>query len=66
MTTYMTEESEHYMGRLKVDESLATSFGPESDTKDKHTTRPGLPRANFPTNFAEAKNVTRFLLALGP
>jgi hypothetical protein len=62
----MTEESEHYMGRPKVHKSPATLLDPERDTKDKHTTRPGLPRAILATYFAEAKNVARFLLATGP
>jgi hypothetical protein len=47
----MTEESEHYMDRLKVHKSPATSLDPEPDTKDKHTTRPGPPRAIVATYF---------------
>jgi hypothetical protein len=62
----MTEESEHYMGRLKVHKSSVTSLDPELDTKDKHTTRPGLPRAILATYFTEAEHVARFLLAPGP
>jgi hypothetical protein len=66
MTKYMTEESEHYTGRPKVHKSPATSLDSEPDTKDKHTTRPGLPRAILATYFTEAEHVTRFLLARGP
>jgi hypothetical protein len=54
------------MGRLKVYKCPATSLDPEPDIKDKQTTRAGLPRAILATYFAEAKNVARFLLALGP
>jgi hypothetical protein len=62
----MTEESEHYMDRPKVHKSLATSLDPEPDTQDKQTTRPGPPRVVTTTYFAEAKHVTRLLLARGP
>jgi hypothetical protein len=54
------------MGRPKVHKSPATSLDPEPDTKDKHATRPGLPRAILATYFTEAEHVARFLLALGP
>jgi hypothetical protein len=66
MTKYMTEESEHYMDRPKVHKLHATSLDPELDTKDKHTTRPSLPRAILVTYFTEAKHVTKFFLAPGP
>jgi hypothetical protein len=33
MSNYMTEESEHYTGRLKVHKSPATLLDPEPDTK---------------------------------
>jgi hypothetical protein len=59
----MTEESEHYMGQPRVHKSPATSLDPEPDTQDKHTTSPGLPRANIATYFTEAEHVARFLLA---
>jgi hypothetical protein len=62
----MTEESEHYMDRSKVHKSPATSLDPELDTQDKHTTRPGPPRAVPTTYFAEAQHVARLLLAPGP
>jgi hypothetical protein len=62
----MTEESEHSTCCPKVHRLPVTSLDPEPDTKDKHTTRPGLPRAILVTYFAESKNVTRFLLAPGP
>jgi hypothetical protein len=62
----MIEESEHYMDRLKVHKSSATSLDPEPDTEDKHTTRPGLPRAILATYFTEAEYVARFLLAPEP
>jgi hypothetical protein len=62
----MTEESEHYMDRPKVHKSPATLLYPEPDTKDKHTTRPGLPKAILVTYFAEAEHVARFFLAPGP
>jgi hypothetical protein len=42
----MTEESNHYMGHPKVHKSPTTSLDPEPGTKDKHTTRPGLPQSN--------------------
>jgi hypothetical protein len=62
----MTEESEHYMDRLKVHKSPATSLDPEPDTQDKYTTSPGPPRANLGIYFIEAEYVARFLLAPGP
>jgi hypothetical protein len=62
----MTEESKHYMDRLKVHKSPATSLDPEPDTQDKHTTRPGLPRAITMTYFTQVEHVVRFLLAPGP
>jgi hypothetical protein len=62
----MTEESEHFMGRPKVHKSPATSLDPEPDKKEKHTTKPSLPRAILVTYFAEKKNVARFLLAPRP
>jgi hypothetical protein len=62
----MTDESEYYMDRSKVHKSPATSLDPEPDTKDKHTTRPGPPRAITITYFAEAEYVARLLLAPGP
>jgi hypothetical protein len=62
----MTEESEHYMDRSKVHKSPATSLVPEPDTQDKHTTRPGPPRAVTTTYFAEAEHVMRLLQAPGP
>jgi hypothetical protein len=62
----MTEESEHYMDHWKVHKSPATSLDPKPDTQDKHTTRPGPPRAVTTTYFTEAEYVTRLLLALGP
>jgi hypothetical protein len=62
----MTEESEHYMDRPKVHKSPATSLDPKPDTQDKHTTRPGPPRAITTTYFAEAEHVARLLLASGP
>jgi hypothetical protein len=62
----MIEESEHYMNRLKVHKSSATSLDPEPNTEDKHTTRPSLPRAIPVTYFTEAKYVARFLLAPEP
>jgi hypothetical protein len=62
----MTEESEHYTGQLKVQKSPATSLNPKPDTKDKHTTRPSLPRAILATYFTEAEHVVRFLLAPRP
>jgi hypothetical protein len=62
----MTEESEHYTDRLKVHKSPATSLDPEPYTKDKHTTRPGPPRAIIATYFIEAERIARFLLAPGP
>jgi hypothetical protein len=62
----MTEESEHYMDRSKVHKSPATSIDPEPDTQDKHTTRPGPPRAVTTTYFVEAKHVARLLLAPRP
>jgi hypothetical protein len=65
-TKYMTEESEHYMDRSKIHKSPATSLDPEPDTQDKHTTRPGPPRAVTTTYFAEVEHVTRLLLAPGP
>jgi hypothetical protein len=62
----MTEESEHYMDRLKVHKLPTTSLDPEPDTRDKHTTRPGPPRAIVTTYFTEVEHVARFLLAPGP
>jgi hypothetical protein len=62
----MTEESELYMNRSKVHRSPATSLDPEPDTQDKHTARPGLPRAVATTYFIEAEHVAIFLRALGP
>jgi hypothetical protein len=62
----MTEESEHYTGHLKVHKSLATSLNPERDTKDKHATRLGLPRAILATHFTKVEHVARFILAAGP
>jgi hypothetical protein len=62
----MTEESEHYTGCPKVHKSPATSLDLEPDTKDKYTTRLGLPRAILATYFPEAEHVARFLLAPGP
>jgi hypothetical protein len=62
----MTEESEHYMDRLKEHKSPATSLDPEPDTQDKHTTRPGPFGANLSTYFTEVEYVARFLLAPGP
>jgi hypothetical protein len=62
----MTEESENYMGRPKVHKLPATSLDPDPTPKDKHTTRPGLPRAILVTYFADANHVARFLLAPGP
>jgi hypothetical protein len=76
----MTEESEHYMdyprvhSRLrphwiqnpKVHKSPAASLDPELDTQNKHTTRPGLPRAVTMTYFAGAEHIARLLLAPGP
>jgi hypothetical protein len=54
------------MGRPKVHKSPVTLLDLELDTEDKYTARPVLPRAILATYFAEAKNVTRFLLAPGP
>jgi hypothetical protein len=62
----MIEESEHYMDHVKVHKSSATSLDIETDTKDKYTTRPGLPRAILATYFIEAEHIARFLLAPGP
>jgi hypothetical protein len=62
----MTKESEHYMGRPKVHKLPVTSLDPDLTLKDKHTTRPGLPRAILATYFANVKHVARFLLAPGP
>jgi hypothetical protein len=62
----MTEESEHYMDRSKVHKSPATSLDLAPDTQDKHTTRPGPPRAITTTYFAEAEHVARLILAPGP
>jgi hypothetical protein len=62
----MTEESEHYMDCPKVHKLSATSLDPEPDTKDKHTTRSGLPREILVTYFTEAEHVARFLLAPRP
>jgi hypothetical protein len=62
----MTEESEHYTSDSKVHKSHVTSLDPEPDTKDKHTTRPGLPGAILATYFPEVEHVVRFLLAPGP
>jgi hypothetical protein len=63
---YMTEESEHYKGRSKVHKSPATSLDLDLTLQNKHTTRPGLPRAICATCFTKAKHVARFLLAPGP
>jgi hypothetical protein len=62
----MTEESEHYMDRLKVHKSSTTSLDPEPDTQDKYTTRLRPPRAIIMTYFTEAVHVVRLLLAPGP
>jgi hypothetical protein len=62
----MTQESEHYMDYLKVHKLSATLLDPEPDTRDKHTTRPGPPRAIVMTYFTEAEHIARFLLAPGP
>jgi hypothetical protein len=62
----MTKKIEHYIGQPKIHKSPATSLDPEPDTKDKHTTRPGLPRTILATYFTEAKHAVRFLLAPGP
>jgi hypothetical protein len=76
----MTEESKHYMdyprvhSRLrphwiqnpKVHKSPTTSLDPEPDTQNKHTTKPGSPRAVTTTYFAGAEYVARLLLAPGP
>jgi hypothetical protein len=62
----MKEESEHYIDHPKLHKSPATSLDPEPNTQVKHTTRPGLPRANIATYFTEVEHVTRFLLAPGP
>jgi hypothetical protein len=62
----MTEESEHCMDRSKVHKSPATSLDLEPDTQDKHTSKPGLPRAVITTYFAEVEHIARLLLALGP
>jgi hypothetical protein len=62
----MTEESEHYMDRSKVNKSPATSSDPEPNTQDKYTTRPGPPKAVTTTYFAEAEHVARLLLAPKP
>jgi hypothetical protein len=64
-TKYMIEESEHYMDGSKVHKSPATSFDPEPDAQDKHTTRSGPPKAVTATYFAEAEHVTILLLAPG-
>jgi hypothetical protein len=79
-TKYMTEESEHYMDyprvhsclrphwiqNPKVHKSPATSLDPEPDTKNKHTTWSGPPRAVTMTYFAGAEYIVRLLLAPGP
>jgi hypothetical protein len=62
----MTEESEHYMDRPKVQKSPATSLDPGPDTQVKHITRPGPPITNVATYFTEAEHFARFLLAPGP
>jgi hypothetical protein len=62
----MIEESEHYMDRLKLHESHVISLDTDTDTRDKHTTRPGPPRAIIATYFTEVEHIARFLLALGP
>jgi hypothetical protein len=62
----MTEESGHYMDRPKVHKSHATLLDPESDTQNKHTTSPGLLRANLATYFTEVEYAARLLLAPGP
>jgi hypothetical protein len=62
----MTEENKHYTDRPKVQKSPAILLDLEPDTKDKHTTRPGLPRAIITTYFTEAEHVVIFLLAPGP
>jgi hypothetical protein len=62
----MTEERELYMDRPKVHKSPATSLDPKPDTQDKHTARPGPPRAIIMTYFTEAEHVARFILAPGP
>jgi hypothetical protein len=62
----MTEVGEHYTGHLKVHKSPATSLDPDFDTKDKHTTMPGLSRAILASYITEAEHVARFLLAPGP
>jgi hypothetical protein len=59
----MIKESEHYMDCSKVHKLHATSLYPEPDTQDKHTTRPGPPRAITTTYFAEAEHIARLLLA---
>jgi hypothetical protein len=59
----MTKESEHYMDCSKVHKSPTTSLDPEPDTQDKHTTRPGPPRAVTTTYFPESEHVVRLLLA---
>jgi hypothetical protein len=62
----MAEEREHYMDPPKVYKSPATLLDPEPETQDKHTTRPGPPRANIATYFTEAEHVVRLPLAPGP
>jgi hypothetical protein len=62
----MTEESEHYTSRPKVHKSPMTLLDLESAPKEKHTTRPGLPRAICATYFVEVEHVARFLLVVGP
>jgi hypothetical protein len=54
------------MDRPKVHKSSVTSLDPEPDAKDKHTARPGPPRAIIETYFTEAEHVAGFLLAPGP
>jgi hypothetical protein len=54
------------MDYLKVHKLSATLLDPEPDTRDKHTTRPGPPRAIVMTYFTEAEHIARFLLAPGP
>jgi hypothetical protein len=54
------------MDHPKVHKSSVTSLDQKPDTKDKHTTRPSLPRAILATYFTEVEHVARFLLAPGP
>jgi hypothetical protein len=56
----------YWIHNPKVHKSPATSFGPESSTQDKYTTRPELLGAVRTTYSAKAGHVARLLLASRP